>query len=99
MLAKPLKIARATALPTNSPKPEWWKDGGTASAKRTQGIGQAARDFAAPPRLIQLRKRLDADADLVTLGGRQHQSTRIGERGADPSESSKIVAWSERSDK
>ena len=99
MLAKPLKIAGATALPTNSPKPEWRKDGGTASAKRTQGIGQAARDFAAPPRLIQLRKSLDADVDLLTLQGRQHQTARIGERGADPSESSKIVAWSERSDR
>jgi hypothetical protein len=99
MLAKPLKIAGATALPTNSRKPQWWKDGGTASVKRTQGTGQAAGDFAVPSRLIQLRKRLDADADLVTLRGRQHQSTRNGERGADPSESSKIVAWSERSDK
>ncbi len=37
MLAKPLKIAGATALPTNSRRASWSKDGGTASMKRTQG--------------------------------------------------------------
>ncbi len=99
MLAKPLKIAGATALPTKSRKPRWWKDGGTASAKRTQGTGQAAGGFADPSRLIQLRKSLDADADLLTLQGRQHQPARIGKRWEDPSESSKIVAWSERSER
>ncbi len=99
MLAKPLKIAGATALPTNSRKPKWRKDGGTASVKRTQGTNQAAGDFADPSRLIQLRKSLDADVDPVTLRGRQHQAARIGKRWADPSESDKIVAWSERSDK
>ncbi len=99
MLAKPLKIAGATALPTNSRKPKRQTDGGTASVKRTQGTNQAAGDFADPSRLIQLRKSLDADVDPVTLRGRQHQAARIGKRWEDPSESSKIVAWSERSDK
>ena len=99
MLAKPLKIAEATALPTNSRKPERRKDGGTALVKRTQGTGQAAGEFAVPSRLIQLRKSLDADADPVTLRGRQHRAARIGKRCKDPSESSKIVAWSERSDR
>ena len=67
--------------------------------KRTQGTGQAAGDFAAPSRLIQLRKSLDADADPVTLRGRQRRAARIGERCAGPPESSKIVAWPERSDR
>ena len=103
MLAKPLKIAGATALPTNSRKlldlDEKWKDGGTASVKRTQGTNQAAGDFADPLRLIQLRKSLDADVDPITSWGRQHQAARIGKRWADPPESSKIVAWSERSER
>ena len=101
MLAKPLEIAGATALPTKSRKPrraEGWKDGGTAWAKRRQGTGQAAGAVAEPSRLIQLRKSLDADADLLTLQGRQHRHARNGERGMNPPESSKIVAWLERSE-
>ena len=66
---------------------------------RRDKTGQAAGDLADPSRLIQLRKSLDADADPVTLWGRQHQTARIGKCWEDPSESSKIVAWSERSDK
>ena len=99
MLAKSLKVAEDTALPTKNQKPIRWMDGETASVKRTQGTGQAAGKFAASSKLIQLRKSLDADVDLVTLRGRPHQTTRLGKRGAGPSESSKIVAWSERSDK
>jgi hypothetical protein len=56
MLAKPLKIAGATALPTNSPNPEWGRDGGTAWTKRTQGSDQAAGNLAKSLRLIQPRK-------------------------------------------
>jgi len=97
MLAKPLKIAGATALPTNSPKPRWRTDGGTASAKRTQGRYQAVGGFACPRELIQPRKSLDADADLLTLQGRQHRPARIGERGMDPPGSSKTVARYQRS--
>ena len=99
MLAKSLKIAEGTALPTNNQKPSRWKDGETASVKRAQGTGQAAGKFATSLKLIQLRKSLEADVDLLTLQGRPHQSTRLGKRGAGPSESSKIVAWPERSDK
>ena len=99
MLAKSWKVAEGTALPTKTQKPKRLLDGETASVKRTQGIGQAAGKFAASSKLIQLRKSLDADVDLITLQGRPHQSTRLGKREAGPSESSKIVAWSERSDK
>lgn len=99
MLAKSWKVAEDTALPTKSQKPTRLTDGETASTKRTQGTGQAAGKFATSLKLKQLRKSLDADVDLLTLQGRPHQTTRLGKRGAGPSESSKIVAWSERSDK
>ena len=97
MLAKPLKIAGATALPTNSPKPKWRRDGGTASAKRTQGRCQAVGGIACPRELIQPRKRLDAEADLVTSRGRQQRHVRSGKRVSVPSGSSKTVAWDQRS--
>ena len=97
MLAKPLKIAGATALPTNSRRPFGSKDGGTASMKRTQGSGQAVREFASPLRLIQPRKSFIVEADLLTLQGRQYHCVRHGERVAVPPGSSKIVARSQRS--
>ena len=97
MLAKPLKIAGATALPTNSRKPRWRTDGGTASAKRTQGRYQAVGGFASPRELIQPRKRLDAEADLLTSRGRLHRCERQGERVPVPSGSSKTVARYQRS--
>ena len=65
MLAKPLKIAGATALSTNSRRPSWSKDGGTALMKRTQGRCQAAGEFASPLRLIQPRKGFIVEADLL----------------------------------
>jgi hypothetical protein len=103
MLAKPLKVAggcRVTKIIAGScAVRRGTKAGGTTSVKRTQGTNQAAGDFADPSRLIQLRKSLDADVDPVTLRGRQHRAARIGKRCEDPSESSKIVAWSERSDR
>ncbi len=102
MLAKPWKIADDTALPTNSRKVKGttliWKDGGTASVKRRQGIRQAAGEFAAPRRLIQLRKSEDVEADRVTLTGRQYRGARQGERVGVPPESSKIVACLKRSE-
>lgn len=97
MLAKPLKIAGATALPTNSPKPRWQKDGGTASAKRTQGSGQAVGGFALPRGLIQPRKQRHVGADPVTLWVRQYLYERHGERVQVPPGSSKIVARTQRS--
>jgi len=56
MLAKSLKIAGATALPTNSPTPQGKRDGETALTKRTQGSDQAAGNIAKSLRLIQPRK-------------------------------------------
>ncbi len=97
MLAKPLKIAGATALPTNSPKPEWRRDGGTACVMRTQGSGQAVGGFALPQRLIQPRKQRSVEADRVTSGGRQHLYERDGEFVQAPPGSIKIVARSQRS--
>ena len=101
MLAKPLKIAGATALPTYCRKPlvtdGKWKDGGTASTKRTQGSVQAAGRFAPSSRLIQPRKCEYVEADLVTLGGRQHRHERYGQRVQVPPGSSKIVARTQRS--
>jgi hypothetical protein len=47
---------------------------------------------------MQPRKSLDAEADLVTSGGRQHRPARHGERVSVPSGSSKIVAWAQRSE-
>jgi hypothetical protein len=67
--------------------------GGTAWMKRTQGIYQAAGEFASPLRLIQPRKQQDVEADLVTSKGRQHPSARNGEHAWIPSGSNKIVAW------
>jgi hypothetical protein len=96
MSAKSLKIAEGRRV-TKTLNTIIAMDGGTASTKRTQGSDQAAGDFAAPLRLIQLRKSLDADADLLTLQGRQHHSMRDGECGMGPSESNKIVARSQRS--
>ena len=98
MLAKPLKIAGATALPTNSLKLSKWKDGGTASMKRTQRSEQAAGEFAPPSRLIQPRKCDYVEADLVTLRGRQHRHERQGKRVSVPPGSRKIVARSQRSE-
>ena len=72
--------------------------GGTASAKRTQGSGRAAGDFASPLRVIQPRKQRSVEADLVTLRGRQHRHERHGERVPVPPGSSKIVARSQRSE-
>jgi hypothetical protein len=97
MLAKPLKIAGATALPTNSRKPRWRKDGGTALVKRTQGRYQAVGGIACPRELIQPRKSLDAEADLVTSRGRQQRHERQGEFVSVPSGSSKTVARYQRS--
>ncbi len=101
MLAKPLKIAGATALPTYSLKligNDERKDGGTASTKRTQGSVQAAGEFASPLRLIQPRKCDYVEADLVTLRGRQHLHERIGKRVLIPPGSFKIVARTQRSE-
>ena len=97
MLAKPLKIAGATALPTYSRPPEVWPDGGTASMKRTQGSVQAAGRLALSSRLIQPRKCDCVEADPVTLRGRLHRRARSGERVLVPPGSSKIVACSQRS--
>ena len=68
-----------------------------ASVKRTQGRYQAAGGFAFPRKLIQPRKSLDAEADLVTLQGRPYQAARIGKRWEVPSGSSKTVARYQRS--
>ena len=97
MLAKPLKLAGATALPTNSLMLRERRDGGTASTKRTQGSVQAAGRFALSLRLIQPRKCEYVEADLVTLRGRQHRCARHGKRVLVPPGSSKIVARSQRS--
>jgi hypothetical protein len=102
MSAKPLKIAGATALPTNSRKPrreDGRTDGGTASVKRTQGRWQAVGGVACPRELIQPRKRFDAEADLVTQRGRQHRHERHGERVPVPSGSTKTVACHQRSER
>jgi hypothetical protein len=74
-------------------------DGGTAWIKRRQGIGQAVGRFAPTRGLIQLRKQRIVEADLVTLRGRPCSIVHFGKCNGVPSESSKIVAWSERSDK
>ena len=101
MLAKPLKIAGATALPTHSLELNGDiepKDGGTASMKRIQRSVQAAGRFAPSLRLIQPRKCEMREADLVTLRGRQHRHERHGERVLIPPGSSKIVARTQRSE-
>ncbi len=101
MLAKPLKVAgdcRVTKIIARScADRRGMKAGETASAKRTQGSGQAAGDFASPPRLIQPRKQRSVEADLVTLRVRQHRHERNGKRVQVPPGSSKIVARSQRS--
>ena len=101
MLAKPSKVAggcRVTKTTAGScAERRGTKAGGTASAKRTQGSGQAAGEFASPLRLIQPRKQRSVEADLVTSGGRQHRHERHGERVRVPPGSSKIVARSQRS--
>ena len=102
MLAKPLKIAGGcrvtkTTIARSCAARRGTKAGGTASAKRTQGSGQAAGDFASPQRLIQPRKRRSVEADLVTSRGRQHRHARFGKRMQVPSGSIKIVARSQRS--
>ena len=101
MLAKPSKIAgdcRVTKIIARSRADRrGMRAGETASAKRTQGSDQAAGEFASPLRLIQPRKQRDVEADLVTLGGRQHRHERHGERVQVPPGSSKIVARSQRS--
>lgn len=91
MSAKPLTIAgenRVIKAEEVSTTP-----GGTAWMKRTQGIYQAAGEFASPSRLTQPRKQPDVEADLVTSKGRQHPSAREGEHVWIPSGSNKIVAW------
>jgi hypothetical protein len=101
MLAKPLKVAggcRVTkTIARSCAARRFTKAGGTASAKRTQGSGRAAGDFASPLRLIQPRKQESVEADLVTSRGRQHRHERHGERVQVPPGSSKIVARSQRS--
>jgi hypothetical protein len=102
MLAKPWKSADDTALPTIDRKVKGEtltrKDGGTASAKRRQGILQAAGEFAAPQRLIQLRKSEFAEVDRLTLMGRQQFNARQGKCVEVPPESNKIVACRKRSE-
>ena len=91
MLAKPIKSReenRVTKTMEVRTTP-----GETAWTKRTQGIYQAAGEFASPSRLIQPRKKPDVEADLVTSRGRQHRSERHGKRATIPSGSNKIVAW------
>jgi hypothetical protein len=56
MLAKPIKFAEGTALPTKSRPSKGVPHGETASTKRRQGIGQAVGRFAISRGLIQLRK-------------------------------------------
>ncbi len=101
MLAKPSKFAgdcRVTKIIARScADRRGTKAGGTTSAMRTQGSGQAAREFAPPPRLIQPRKQRSVEADLIALGGRQHRHERHGERVQVPPGSSKIVARTQRS--
>jgi hypothetical protein len=79
MLAKPSKLAgdcRVTKIIAGGRAARrGTKAGETASAKRTQGTAQAAGSLAGSPRLIQLRKSLDVEADLLTLQGRQHRSS------------------------
>ena len=102
MLAKSWKAADDTALPTIDRKVKGEtlirKDGGTASTKRRQGILQAAGEFAAPQRLIQLRKSEFVEVDRVTLTGRQQLNAHQGECVGVPPESHKIVACRKRSE-
>ena len=101
MLAKPSKIAgdcRVNKIIARSRADRrGMSAGGTASAKRTQGSGQAAGEFAPPLRLKQPRKQRHVGADPLTSWGRQHLHERHGERVQVPSGSSKIVARSQRS--
>ena len=92
MLAKPSKIADGRRV-TKTLNTIDEMDGETASAKRRQGICQAAGELATPSRLTQPRKQPDVEADLVTSRGRQHSHDRIGKAVRVPPGSSKIVAW------
>jgi hypothetical protein len=71
MLAKPSNIAEGARV-TKTILIEKMSDE-TAWTKRTQGICQPAGSVARSQKLIQPRKRLDVEDDLVTSRGSQHR--------------------------
>ncbi len=76
----------------------WRKDGGTAWAKRTQGIMQAIGRFAPSRELIQPRKETgDADGEIVNVIEASTGGAVTGEAQPRPSGSIKTVACMYRS--